>query len=74
MPGNLGPPPPKDSAAFDDWLNDLYEFLKHPTFHVVCFVPRSEPSSSEEGDTYYNSTSDKLNFYNGSAYEEITSA
>ena len=32
MPGNLGPPPPKDSAAFDDWLNDLYEFLKYPVW------------------------------------------
>jgi hypothetical protein len=32
MPGNLDPPPSVQDEAFDDWLDDLYEFIKYPVF------------------------------------------
>lgn len=39
------------------------------------FVPlASDPSGAEAGDVYYNSTTNKLKVYNGTAWETITSA
>jgi hypothetical protein len=39
------------------------------------FVPlASDPSGAQAGDVYYNSTTNKLKVYNGTAWETITSA
>ena len=39
------------------------------------FVPlASDPSGAEAGDVYYNSTTNKLKVYNGTAWETITSS
>lgn len=42
--------------------------------NLLKFIPTSAPSSPKEGDVYYDSTAKKLKFYNGTAWETITSA
>lgn len=39
----------------------------------VSLRPASEPSNPQEGQLYYDSTAKKLRFYNGTAFETITS-
>ena len=44
-------------------------------FHdLIHLKPIERPSSAEKGDVIYNSDTNKLNFYNGSSWEVITSA
>ncbi len=44
-------------------------------FHdLIHLNPTSRPTSPEEGDVIYNEDDNKLNFYNGSDWEEINSA
>jgi hypothetical protein len=50
-----------------------------PTFSIYgggafTTAPQAEPASPEEGMIYYDSTANKLMFYNGSAWETVTSS
>ena len=68
---NLRPPPPKDDPAFDDWLEELYEFLKYPHFHQIRFVERATPSESVVGTVFYDSDDDKLKCHNDTDYQDL---
>lgn len=39
----------------------------------VTLKPTAAPSSPQEGQLYYDSTAKKLKFYNGTAFETVTS-
>jgi len=43
------------------------------TATTIVALPGAEPASPIEGQIYYDSTTNKLKFYNGSAFETITS-
>lgn len=62
--------PPPHNGSIEDlnaWAVELWNFLKYPHFHVIRFVPRSDRTSPNEGDVYYDSDDDKLKVRNGSA-------
>lgn len=40
----------------------------------MTLVPMSQPGTPDEGQVIYNSGTNKLNFYNGAAWEVVTSA
>jgi hypothetical protein len=52
----------------------LTERVRVKTGGQMRFVPlAADPSGAEAGDVYYNSTTNKLKVYNGTAWETITS-
>lgn len=67
---NLRPPPPKNSPDFDDWLKELYEFLKYPHFHQIRMVPRNTASESEEG-VFYMDSDHYAKIHNGTDFQNL---
>ena len=72
---NLRPPPNvKDLPEVSQWLNELYEFLKYPTFHIVRFVPRTTCADISEGNLYYDSDTNALTLRDDASWEQITTS
>jgi len=66
---NIAPPPEtEDVKVLRQWCNDLYESLKYPAHHVVRFVPRATRANPSEGDAFYDSDTNLVTVYNGSAW------
>lgn len=65
--------PPTNLRTPEDiqkWLNDLYEWLKYPRFHLINFVPMTDVDDPGEGDTFYDSDDDTVKTYNGSTWDD----
>ena len=68
---NLRPPPEKGSLEeLQAWCDELYEYLKYPTFHVIRFVPRSAAPDTVEGNVYYDEDDDKLKVYDSDSWND----
>jgi len=68
---DLRPPPEtEDMRELKEWCAELYEFLKHPSFHSLRFVPRASCDDTTEGNIYYDSDTDILMIRNASAWVE----
>ena len=66
--------PPLVYKSFEDftrWLEDLYEFLKYPVFHLLKLVPRSTAPTAEEGLIYYDSDINALMLYDGTRWRAV---
>ena len=68
---NLRAPPITDNTEINEWLDELYEYLKYPHFHQIRFIERATPSESEEGTVYYDSDDNKLKCHNGTDFEDL---
>ncbi len=69
---NLKPPPKTGDKEFDQWVTDLYEFLKYPIFQMVTLKPREDMDTPETGTIYYDSDVDKVKVYtSASAWEDL---
>jgi len=69
---NLRPPPETDDIKeLKDWCDELYEFLKFPTFYQTKLVPRSDaPSEAVAGVKYYDSDDNKEKTHNGTDWQD----
>jgi hypothetical protein len=68
---NLRPPPSKDSPDFDDWMQELYEFLKYPHFHQIRMVERSTASESQKGVFFLDSDDNIAKIHNGTDFQNL---
>lgn len=66
--------PASQGAAGTVLQNDGTGILSFSSMAMQMYSASSDPGSPVAGQVYYNSTSNKLKFYNGSAWETITSA
>lgn len=69
---NLGPPPDTDDInILKQWCDELYEFLKFPTFYQLKFMQRSDaPSEAIGGVVYYDSDDEKLKCHNDTDWQD----
>jgi len=68
---NLSPPPENGTLEeLQDWCDELYQFLKYPTFHVFRMVPRSTAPDTVEGNVYYDSDDNKLKVRDDSTWQD----
>ena len=67
---NLRPPPKSDDPAMNEWLEELYRFLKYPHFHQIRLVPRATPSESSEG-VFYMDTDHYAKIHNGTDFQNL---
>jgi len=71
---NLNTPPRfTDFQEFQQWIEDLYDFLKYPAYHLLKLVPRSTAPTSEEGLIYYDSDDNAPLFYDGTNWKYVLS-
>ena len=73
---NLRPPPQigesteKNIEEMFRWMNETYQHLKYPAFHLIRLIPRNEPTENEEGLVYYDKNDDKAKVYT-TEYEDM---
>jgi hypothetical protein len=65
---------PLNNAPDSDWVGNLKISSGGVRLHGYTTAERDALVSPLEGLVIYNTTTNKLNFYNGTAWEAVTSA